>query len=472
MNKVQHTVTCILIFLSIFPKTCISKLKLHFYKIECAQKNESEYLENIVCKLSKNKVGDNALSVYADIAKNINYVDLNFGILHKSSNKLMINTSFEYCSSYNNMNPFVKAILSFVNNFEKDLFHECPYLPKKKMGIENFPFETMLPMLSIANFQRGDYKMWTYLRDKNCVEIRNIIQKSPKMNKLQFEIVFALFFFGILPKTCYTKLKLHFYKVECPPQNKTEYLENIVCKLSKIKDGENVLTLHVDVVRNINYFDFNFGILHKSSNKLMINTTFEYCSSYNNLNPFIKAMFTFVNTIEKDLFHECPYLPMKKMGVENLPFDGFVPLLSIANFQRVTMFGDLIVELNYMLMNFYLIHKTSHRTLVNVTMEYCSVYGNFPLIVRVAIEFTKKFTNDMIHACPYAPRKKLGVESFPTNELANKALNVFSDRINIERGDYFSAFSVKDRKGIIIFNFKGLVTVSQKRMIQRQSKRV
>ncbi|KAL7023376.1 hypothetical protein ACKWTF_012575 [Chironomus riparius] len=154
------------------------------------------------------------------------------------------------------------------------------------------------------------------------------------MNKLQLAILITLLFLGILPKTCYTKLKLHFYKVECPPQNKTEYLENIVCKLSKIKGGENVLTLHVDVVRNINYFDFNFGILHKSSNKLMINTTFEYCSSYNNLNPFIKAMFSFVNTIEKDLFHECPYLPTKKIGVENLPFDGLVPLLSIANFQR------------------------------------------------------------------------------------------------------------------------------------------
>ena len=130
----------------------------------------------------------------------------------------------------------------------------------------------------------------------------------------------------------------------------------------------------------------------------------------------------------------------------------------------VSMFGDLIVELNYMLMNFYLTHKTSQRTLVNVTMEYCSVYGNFPLIVRLAIEFTKKFTNDMIHACPYTPRKKLGVENFPTNELSNKALNVFSDRIKIERGDYFAAYNVKDRKRKIIFNFKSLVTISQKRL--------
>lgn len=130
----------------------------------------------------------------------------------------------------------------------------------------------------------------------------------------------------------------------------------------------------------------------------------------------------------------------------------------------VTMYGDLIVELNYMLMNFYLIHKVTQRTLVNVTIEYCSLYGNFPQIIRLAIEFTKKFTNDLIHACPYLPRKKLGVENFPTNELSNKALNVFSDRINIERGDYNAAFNVKDRKGKTLFYFKCLVTIAQKKI--------
>ena len=130
------------------------------------------------------------LTVHSDIVKNLNHIDLNFGILHKSSNKLMVNTSFEYCSSFDNMNPFVKSILTFLNNFEKDLFHACPYLPKKKLGIVNFSFENMLPMLSIANFQRGDYKMWAYLRDKDNKFINYMVflfaispEKNNKVNK-------------------------------------------------------------------------------------------------------------------------------------------------------------------------------------------------------------------------------------------------------------------------------------------------
>ena len=51
------------------------------------------------------------------------------------------------------------------------------------MGIENLPFDGFTPILSIANFQRGDYKIWVSMKDKN--------------NKL---INFMNFFFVISPE--------------------------------------------------------------------------------------------------------------------------------------------------------------------------------------------------------------------------------------------------------------------------------
>lgn len=70
----------------------------------------------------------------------------------------------------------------------------------------------------------------------------------------------------------------------------------------------------------------------------------------------------------------------------------------------------------------------------------------------------------LIHACPYTPKKKLGVENFPTIELMKNALNVFSDFVKIERGDYMATYNVKDIKGNIIFRFRSFTTVSQKRL--------
>jgi hypothetical protein len=115
-------------------------------------------------------------------------------------------------------------------------------------------------------------------------------------------------------------------------------------------------------------------------------------------------------------------------------------------------------------MNFQLIHKSTHRTLINLTGEYCSVYGNFSPLVRITIEFTKKFTNGLIHECPYNPIKKIGVENFPANGLLNKALGVFADGLRLQRGEYIAAYNSKDRNGITIFYFKAFVTLSQKRL--------
>lgn len=96
----------------------------------------------------------------------MDFIALNFGLVHKTSSKVLINTTFEFCESYHNLNPFLKAIINTINNYQKDSLHECPYYPQKRMGVESFPIDNVMPMLSMINFQRGDYKLWVQSRDK------------------------------------------------------------------------------------------------------------------------------------------------------------------------------------------------------------------------------------------------------------------------------------------------------------------
>ena len=105
--------------------------------------------------------------------------------------------------------------------------------------------------------------------------------------------------------------------------------------------------------------------------------------------------------------------------------------------------------------------------LVNITGEYCSLYGNFSPIVRIVIEFSKKYSNGLVHACPYVPQKKIGVENFPAEELLNKALKVFADTFKVKRGEYIATYTSRDRKGNVTFYFKSFVTVSQKKVKYR-----
>jgi len=58
----------------------------------------------------------------------------------------------------------------------------------------------------------------------------------------------------------------------------------------------------------------------------------------------------------------------------------------------VSIYPDILIKLDYMEMNFILIHKQSQKIFVNVSGEHCGTYGNFRPIFRITLEYIKKNT--------------------------------------------------------------------------------
>ena len=128
-----------------------------------------------------------------------------------------------------------------------------------------------------------------------------------------------------------------------------------------------------------------------------------------------------------------------------------------------TLYGDLIVTVDYLLTNTYVIHRASQKVIINITVEYCSMFGNFAPLIAVAFEWVKSFTNNVIHTCPYTPVKHFGLENIPLNKLLNQALDMFPGAIKIDRGEYIGMVTVQDRDGRRVFYVKTVATVSLKR---------
>jgi hypothetical protein len=139
---------------------------MRFYKIDCPADNETEYLENIDCQINSQKDGSMVLTAMADIVQPINSVIITYMIIYRSMNKVMVNITFDYCKSHNNLPPFIRIIFDMYKKHSEDLIHECPYAPRKHLGVENLPLEVHSALLTVANFQRGDYKSVLEIRDK------------------------------------------------------------------------------------------------------------------------------------------------------------------------------------------------------------------------------------------------------------------------------------------------------------------
>ena len=139
---------------------------MHIYKLECPKENESNYIRNAVCEIQNLKNGSYAINAYVDLLIPMNYVNMSLSVVFRSSNKLMFETTFEYCSSYGHLPPFVGAVFGIIERASKNLIHPCPYLPGNKIGAENFTLDASSNILSVVNFQRGDYKALFFMRDK------------------------------------------------------------------------------------------------------------------------------------------------------------------------------------------------------------------------------------------------------------------------------------------------------------------
>ena len=125
---------------------------------------------------------------------------------------------------------------------------------------------------------------------------------------------------------------------------------------------------------------------------------------------------------------------------------------------------DLMSPVNFGNLSFQFIYTSADRKIFDVNFEYCSSYGSLPPLVHLIFEVMKKYSNDLIHACPYAPQKRLGVENAPVD-----ALSPLLTVMNFQLGDYKTVTAIRDRKGKLIFYINVYLSLSRKR-IQKKTK--
>lgn len=104
--------------------------------------------------------------MYADLIIQVNYVDFSYILIHRTSNNVMLNTSFEYCGSYNTAPIFLKFVLNEFKKHSNNLVHACPYTPLKQIGLHGMSFASDIPLLSIFKSYKGDYKSTFQLKDR------------------------------------------------------------------------------------------------------------------------------------------------------------------------------------------------------------------------------------------------------------------------------------------------------------------
>ncbi|KAL7023381.1 hypothetical protein ACKWTF_012580 [Chironomus riparius] len=139
--------------------------RINVYKFDCPKDNETEYLENIVCKLDKNAQGMTLISTFVDILIPVKYAQIHINVIYQSD-KSMVDNLFEYCSSYNNLPPYAFVLFGVLKQFAKDLIKPCPYKPMKRLGAANFPVDSLNAFFTIFNPHLGNYKTSIYIKDE------------------------------------------------------------------------------------------------------------------------------------------------------------------------------------------------------------------------------------------------------------------------------------------------------------------
>lgn len=137
------------------------------YKIECSKDNESEYVKNFVCKLNHYENGSHGFTAYADLIIPVQYAAFPNVSTHRTSNSVLFNMSFEYCSSQKNIPPFLSQMFEIFKKHSNNLIHKCPYIPEKRIGLEELSFDSGLTFLSLLNFRFGDYEHIYTAKDRN-----------------------------------------------------------------------------------------------------------------------------------------------------------------------------------------------------------------------------------------------------------------------------------------------------------------
>jgi len=135
--------------------------------MECPKDNESDYATNFVCSINNDRNESFSVTAYADLIIPLNYVELHYIFMHRTTNKVVLNVTFDYCSSFGNAHPFVQLILNTLKKYSKNLIHRCPYSPQTRIGVEKWPFDANIPVMALIQHQKGDYKITFNAKDRH-----------------------------------------------------------------------------------------------------------------------------------------------------------------------------------------------------------------------------------------------------------------------------------------------------------------
>lgn len=106
------------------------------------------------------------VSAYADLVRPLTYIDFNYKLVQKSINRVLYNITFEFCSSYKDLPPYMNFILNAFKKYSNNLIHACPYKPENGIGIVNYPMEANIAFMMVMNYPLGDYLNSYYGKDK------------------------------------------------------------------------------------------------------------------------------------------------------------------------------------------------------------------------------------------------------------------------------------------------------------------
>lgn len=123
--------------------------------MECSK--ETEYTSDFDCRINNEKRGSYSITFCFALNKQITYMDYTFMLIHRTSEKVLFNVTFDYCKSYKYPPPFVNLLFDIFKKYTDTLLHACPYEPIKRMGIESIPFESQGPVMAFLSFKVGDY---------------------------------------------------------------------------------------------------------------------------------------------------------------------------------------------------------------------------------------------------------------------------------------------------------------------------
>ncbi|KAL7025791.1 hypothetical protein ACKWTF_013634 [Chironomus riparius] len=174
-----------------------SQIILNFYKIECG--NETKYVKDIQCQLKPVSRGVKSLTIYSEQIRPLkDVINANLEVVHNKPRNnfqsVILNITVEFCSSFSNMPPIVKLILSLIEKSASNLIHECPYLPSKEVGIQNFIVNSnLLQVVVFLGIQSGEFLATITITDKKgdlvfkvkifCVLEKEKFKKKTKINK-------------------------------------------------------------------------------------------------------------------------------------------------------------------------------------------------------------------------------------------------------------------------------------------------